>query len=117
MAAKLSSQIQTIIANGTALSPAVCIFNSRLIAIQFPAAWTAAVLTFQVSMDGITYTDLYDSLGNEISVVVAANHGVALDVTLFAGWEFLKIRSGTGAVAVNQAADRALLLNSIQLVA
>ncbi len=82
-----------------------------------PAAWTAATITFQVSMDGITYTDLYDSLGSEISVAVAANHGVALDVTLFAGWEFFKVRSGTGAAPVNQVAAASLFLNSIQLVA
>ena len=117
MAAKLSSQIKTIIAAGTALSPAVCVFNSRLVAIQMPAAWTAAVLTFQVSMDNLTYTDLYDSFGSEVSVAVAASHGVSLDVTVFAGWAFFKIRSGTGAAPVNQVAAAALFLNSIQLVA
>jgi len=116
MPAKLSTVVQTIIASGTSLSPAVAVSNGRLIALQMPAAWTAAVLTFQGSMDGTTYTDLYDSLGSEISVTVAAAHGIALDVTAFAGWQWLKIRSGTGASAVNQGADRTLLLNAMQLI-
>jgi len=116
MASKLSTVVQTIIASGTSLSPAVAVSNGRLIALQMPAAWTAAVLTFQGSMDNVTFTDLYDATGVEISVTAVAAHGVALDVTVFAGWQFLKIRSGTGASAVNQAADRTLLLCSMQLI-
>jgi hypothetical protein len=116
MAAKLSTVLQTIIANGTSLSPAIAASNGRLIAIQMPAAWTAAVLTFQGSMDGITFSDIYDATGAEISVTVVAAHGVSLDVTVFAGWQFLKFRSGTGAAAVNQAADRTLTICSMQLI-
>lgn len=116
MAAQLSTVVQAVIANGTSLSPAFSVSNGRLIAIQMPAAWTAAGLTFQGSMDNVTYTDLYDSLGNEISVTVAAGHGIAIDVTVFAGWQFLKIRSGTGAAAVNQTADRTFLICSMQLI-
>ena len=46
---KLSSVSSATIANGASLSGAVYVGNRRLIGIQMPAAWTAAVLTFQVS--------------------------------------------------------------------
>ena len=32
-------------------------------AILMPAAWTAADLTFQLSLDGTTFADLYDEAG------------------------------------------------------
>jgi hypothetical protein len=87
-----------------------------LVGIQMPAAWTTAVLTFQVSMDGgTTFSDLYDESGTERSVTVAVNRSITLDPTKFIGATHIKIRSGTSAAPVVQAAARTLNYTTIAL--
>ena len=51
------------IANGTALSPAVDLTAYTLVAIQLPAGWTAAGLTFQAANDNQNFGDVYDKNG------------------------------------------------------
>lgn len=82
----------------------------HLCAIQMPAAWDTANLSFQASADGITYSELYDMYGAPYAVVSAASRLIVLNVQDFSGLKFLKIRSGTAASAVNQTADRTLTL-------
>lgn len=79
-------------------------------AIQMPAAWTAAALTFQISYDGLTFVDAYDDAGNEISYTAAASHGILLDPSKWVGIEYIKVRSGTTGLAVNQGGARTLHL-------
>jgi hypothetical protein len=97
------------IANGASLSGAIDLGTSRLLAIQMPAAWTAAALTFEASYDGVTYAPVYDSAGTEISWTVGAAR-IALNAAAaeWLGVRYLKVRSGTSAAPVNQAADRTL---------
>jgi hypothetical protein len=106
---------QTVVAvsipSGTAIMAAgVDIGGAGIVRILMPAAWTAAALTAQVSQDDATYYDLYDATGTEWSATVVAAHAVALDITTFTGIRFIKLRSGTGAAPVAQAATRSLTL-------
>lgn len=97
-----------IIANGASLSQAFAVGSGTLVAVVMPAAWTTAVLTFQGSCDGgVTFTDLYDASGNEITVTVAAAQKVLIDH--MDGNAYLKIRSGTGGSPVTQGAARTLV--------
>ena len=77
-------------------------------AILMPSAWTTAGLTFQVSVDGTTFFNLYDDSGAEVSVSTAANRAVYIPAAYFWGMRFLKVRSGTAAAPVNQGAARTL---------
>ena len=94
------------IANGAALSNAVNLRGEVLVGLRMPAVWTAAGITFQVSMDNVTYQDLYAAGGGEVALTVVAAHQVALDPDGYAGARWVKVRSGTGAVPVNQGAER-----------
>ena len=115
------------IASGQSLSGAVDLFAARtreeydptLAAIQMPAAWTSAKITFQVSNDGETYGNLYKKDGStehevDVSGYTAASSGVVrtvqLEPQLFFGFRYMKIRSGTAASPVSQAAERSLSL-------
>lgn len=100
--------IPVTITNGTALSAAVDLAGQGIVRIFMPAAWTAAVLTAQVSNDNSTYYDLYNADGTEWSATVAAGHAAILDISAFTAMRYVKLRSGTGAAPVNQAADRVL---------
>jgi hypothetical protein len=99
------------IANGTSLSGVVVLRDYLLAAIIIPASWTAANLTFQAAEkeDG-TFSDVYDSAGVEKVVTAAAGHAIILNPADFAGFGFIKIRSGASAAPVNQGADRNLKL-------
>jgi hypothetical protein len=103
-----------VIANGESLSDAVALGTDgarQLVGLQMPGTWTAASLTFAVSFDGTTYVPLYWD-GAEYTIAAAggaaASLGVSLEPSAFAGWAFVKVRSGTAASAVNQTAERTL---------
>jgi len=101
--------ISATIANGASLSGIVNTNRLNAIGIIMPAAWTAAALTFQGSIDGDNFFNLYDQAGNEVTVPAAAsNFIVGLDVLAFGSFNYLRIRSGTSGVPVNQGAARVL---------
>lgn len=102
--------VSATIAINQSLSGAVALGDGVLTGIVMPTAWTAAVLTFQVSHDGSTYQNLYDEAGGEYTIAADAARNIAVPAGDFSGWSYLKIRSGTSAAAVNQAAARTLTL-------
>jgi len=97
------------IASGTALTDAINAPNG-VACIVMPAAWTAANLTFQVSTDGAAFADLYDATGTEYTVTAAAGRAILLPLADLLGIRFFRIRSGTAATPVNQAAARSLFV-------
>jgi hypothetical protein len=92
----------TTIANGAALSAAIDVAGCSIQGVLLPAVWTAAVMTFAVSFDGITYFPLFDSSGAEVSYTVVAGHAVFFPTYNWRMVRYLKIRSGTSASPVNQ---------------
>jgi hypothetical protein len=76
--------------------------GGRLAGVLIPAGWTAADLTFQGSIDGTTFGNMYDKDGNEYTVKAAASRFVLLPIADFLGLRYLKIRSGTSGAPVTQ---------------
>ncbi len=101
------------IANGTSLSAAVQV-SGKLVGIITPAAWTPASMTFQGSQDGVTYVDLYDDITERAiasaAIPTAAARMLALSLNNWLCVNYIKVRSGPAAAAVNQAASRAIQL-------
>jgi hypothetical protein len=94
--------------------------GATVVSLTTPAAWTAADISFAVSQDGVTYSPLYDArtpgAATEVtipsaSIPVNAARSFALDPSIFAGFNFVKVRSGTNASPVNQAAARSVTVN------
>ena len=104
--------VPVTITNGTALSASVGIgINSAVVGIIMPAAWTAANLTFQASVDDATFNNLYDAAGTEFTVTAAVSRFIALDPSKTDSISRLKVRSGTAGTPVNQVgADRTITL-------
>lgn len=95
------------IAAGASLSAAIEVGEGVLNGIQMPANWTTASMTFQGSADGTTYSNLSSDDGDgtvtEVTLgVTASGYLSALDPTIFAGLNYMKIRSGTAGSPVNQ---------------
>lgn len=102
-------QTPALILSGASLSAEIRFGTQVPIGIFMPAAWDAANLTFQVSVDdGVTWGNMYDSSGNEFTVNAAASRYLVLDPNSWVGVNHIKIRSGTASVPVNQTANRSL---------
>ena len=98
-----------VIENGASLSGAVDLGGRKLVGIIMPDAWTAASLTFQGSVDGTNFFNVYDGT-TERALVVAANYYSALAIGDWVGFRWVKLRSGTAGTPVNQAGARTITL-------
>lgn len=111
---RASGEVITVtIPSGGALSEVVRLNGRRILAVEMPAAWTAAGLTFLSGSDDAAMKPVYDDTGSEIAVATAAGRvtsvtGVRADA--LASLDRLQVRSGTAGSPVNQAADRTLAL-------
>lgn len=115
MPVKQSRQIQThvpVIPNGAAVSQGLAMAGFTIACLATPAAWTAAVVTFDASFDGgVTWIAVFDDAGVEVSIasasIVAAHVLVpATLLTKLAGLPMIRLRSGTVGIPVNQGAAR-----------
>lgn len=99
------------IANGESLSAALQANALMGEAVIMPAAWTAAGLSFAAcETEAGTYLPLVDATGTEITLTVAASQRIVLPLGLVRSHNWLKLRSGTSAAAVNQGGARTLTL-------
>ena len=99
------------IAAGQSLSPEIDLGQWTLVGIWMPAAWTAAGLSFQTSLDGgITWVEHTSSAGTATLFTVAAGQYIAVDPALWRGVNALKLRSGTISSPVVQASNATLNL-------
>ncbi|MBM3744170.1 MAG: hypothetical protein FJW34_00060 [Acidobacteria bacterium] len=111
-------KITATIALGESLSGAVFIGGEfSLIAIEYPAAWDAAGIAFQVSLDGSNWHILRDDAGTELTNTVTAGQFREVDSSQFKSAIWLKIRSGTSSVPVAQTAARTLILHARRYIA
>lgn len=101
------NSLDVVIPSGTALTPSIPLTGDTISAIGIPSAWTAAAITFQGSRDGITWQNI-TSEGVEVSHSVAPDDVCVLSLYKFFPFNFIKVRSGTKATPVNQAANRTL---------
>lgn len=100
----------TTIANGESVSGTIDTKGRSLVGVIMPASWTAARLTFQVSLDGSTWNDLYNLYGDEFTSEAAASRFVAMSPYEFLPVRYVRIRSGTSGTPVNQGGARTLKL-------
>jgi hypothetical protein len=99
---------------GASLSNALDLSDYAIAAIQMPAAWTTAAITFLAcaTKDG-TYLPVYDDAGTEVTVAsasAAVNRVIVNKAVLeqLAALRWVKLRSGVAATPVNQVAAAAI---------
>jgi len=92
--------------SGGPITGGVAMGADTLVGIWMPATWVAASLTFQVSPDGgVTWLELYNDGGTEITISAAASQFISLVTNSNYTWRgitMLKVRSGTASVPVVQ---------------
>jgi hypothetical protein len=88
---------------GASLSSACFLENFELCGIITPSGWDTAALTFQGSVDNTTFYNVWNGAAEAAYAAVTASIFVVFDPAIFLGIPYIKVRSGTGASAVNQA--------------
>ena len=76
-----------------ALSGAINLGGGAIIAIVFPSTWAGTVLTFQASLDGVNYYDVYDEADALVSYTVAASNYTAIPPSKGIAMDLCKIKS------------------------
>jgi hypothetical protein len=102
--------ITATIPSGQSLSNGIDLSAGTAIFIHMPGSWTPALLSFQISPDGVTYGDLVDMAAKEISInIIPATVIKANWIPALAG--FLKFRSGSRSNPVTQPLSRAFVVS------
>lgn len=97
------------IANNASLSGAVDLQDNPLVAVLIPSAWTTADITFQASVDGTNYYNVYNMSGDEYTITVGGTSRLIVLSPLEFQWaRYVKIRSGTAGTPVAQGGARTL---------
>jgi len=97
------------IAAGEALSGVVdCSAMGRVIAIGMPMEWTPALLTFQASVDGVEFRDVFDREAKEVAVNIAA--GTMFRLAEDYEFPYVRVRSGSRLNPIAQADDRQFVI-------
>lgn len=98
------------IASGQSLSAEADIGAKTLVGILVPAAWTAAPMSFQVSVDGVNFVEFASFEQSLPTANVGPSTYLAVDPQVWRGINIIKVRSGTLASPVNQGSTVALQL-------
>jgi hypothetical protein len=108
--AKVLTTVTATIPAGAALSDVADVRAGNAAMLLSPAAWDAANATFQVSQDGVAFSDLHDADGHEVHLAMGANRALLMAPALLEPANYVRIRSGPAAHPVPQQADRAFTL-------
>jgi hypothetical protein len=98
--------LTAVIEAGQSLSASVDAASGGVIQLTTPSAWTPANLTFQVSVDGTDYDDLYTVQGQELMIGCEPDRAIAVNASEWPALRFLKLRSGTADAPVPQSERR-----------
>ena len=114
---RISGSIQVeevVIANGESLSGTVPLGAGarQLVGVIVPNEWTEADLSFAVNADNGTGWHRLKWDGAEYVVALDGIGGdaISLEPSVFAGWPYVRVRSGTAGTPVNQDAERTLVV-------
>ena len=92
------------------VSEAMPLGTRSLLGFVTPAAWTTAQLTLEVSLDGVTWFNAYDSFTAQVGVYTnipaTTPTAYSIDNAALLPWSWVRFRSGTSAAPINQAANR-----------
>jgi len=83
------------IAIGQTLSSALNCFGMNVCNILIPSGFTGTTISFYGSFDNTTYYPIYNTAGAALTATVVANSICALAPIDLAGFQFIKISSGS----------------------
>ena len=114
--ARLDAVVEATIAIEASLSGAVDLGKMTLVSIQSTSDLEGAAYTFQGSLDGVTYANIYDEAGTEVNIPVSEARLVTItNPNIFHGKQYIKVRTGTAASATAQTGDITIKLGLVAI--
>ena len=100
------------IAAGTSKSDAICTQGHQLVGIQMPAAWTAASIGFDCSIDSLVFQTTLDNNATLVQEKVAASQFIVVPLAHWIISPYIKLKSVVAAsdTPTNQVAAATLTL-------
>jgi len=93
------------IASGQTVSTALSVAGMDLVAVLIPSVFTGTTITFQGSIDGSTFSALYNHDGTAYSLTnVAASRLIQFTANDFIGMNYIKLVSNS-----SEGADRTII--------
>lgn len=107
----LISTETVVIANGQSLSGASASLSGRqLVGVITDAEWDTNAMTYQASVDGVNYFNLFYEASEYSQTGVTASTYRALNPNVFYGVRYIKVRSGTAGSPVSQSGATTITL-------
>lgn len=94
----LDKRTLTIASSGTT-SNAIDVRDNAIVGLIMPAAMTGATLTVQFSIDNSTFSTVYDTAGNALTITVTASAYIGLFLSDFVGAGWVKFVSASAEAA------------------
>lgn len=99
----LQKTLTVTIGAGASLSGATADLGGwRVIGYITASTWDTQAVSFQVSLDGTNFFNLYYEAAEYTQAGVIASTFHAINPAVFSGARYIKVRSGTAGAAVNQ---------------
>ncbi len=98
-----------VISSSGTVSTAASLNDFTLCGFILPAAFTGAAVTFQGSVDNVTFSTIYDSSDAAIGATVTQGRAYSLNLIDFLGYPYIKIVSGSA-----EGAERTIQLLSVR---
>lgn len=107
------SSLELNIAIGTSVSSNFIELDGRTVTGLFvPTVWTTANITLQTALTPTgTWYDVLSEAGAEVVLTATQGAFLLIPAALLNGLDFIRVRSGTSLVPVNQVAARVIVLN------
>lgn len=102
--------VPTTILSGASLSAQVGLAPYTLVGIASDANWTAQLVSFLTSNDGVNWLNVQNNAGALSLGPLQPSSYMALDPAIFRGVQFFQVRSGASGSAVNQTNTTVLTL-------
>lgn len=95
--ARATEVIEAVIAQTETVSGDLYLGGLSISAITTPAALDSIALSFQVSVDGVTWLPLNDADGSAVGLTIAVDEAIALGPleTYLAPWPYARLVAGT----------------------
>jgi len=102
--------LEAVIGPGQSVSNDINLANLAVVLVIAPDDWTPANITFQVSVNGSLWSDLFDASGTQVIKPIPPGSAILVDPEITRHVSFLRIRSGTRENPIAQTDDRIVLL-------
>jgi hypothetical protein len=86
---------QVTVASGNTTSDTINLNGFGMVGLILPAALTSTTMTFTGSQDGVNFTSLYNVVGTQLAITIAASRLILFSPGDFVGINYVQLVTGS----------------------